>query len=59
MCDLCRWEPCHPSCPNAKLQEAAEWCTKCGNGLYEGDECYEIDGKYICQECMDNLKIIL
>lgn len=59
MCDLCRWEPCHPSCPNAKIPEPDEQCIKCGNGLYEGDECYEIDGKYICQECMDNLKIIL
>lgn len=59
MCDLCRWEPCHPSCPNAIPPEVVERCFKCGTELYEGDECYEIDERYVCEECVGKMRITL
>ena len=34
-------------------------CCKCGEKLNEGDEAYEIDGCYYCEDCMRDCKITL
>lgn len=31
-------------------------CAECGEPIQD-DMCYEIDGKYICDECMDNHRV--
>lgn len=28
-------------------------CAGCGDGIYEGEEYYEIDGKTLCLNCME------
>lgn len=34
-------------------------CYKCDEELYDGDEAYEIDGCYYCENCMDDYKVVL
>ena len=32
--------------------EPVEVCSRCGNGLYEGDYLYPIDGEKLCENCV-------
>ena len=31
-------------------------CCECGANIYEGEECYDIHGEIICEDCMDDFK---
>lgn len=55
MCEVCRQTPCHPRCPNAPEPTPVYECSECGYGIYEGDKYAEIDGKYYCEECLDDM----
>ena len=53
MCKECGRSPCHPCCPNAPDPEPVYSCEKCEEGIYEGDDYYEIEGKTYCADCID------
>ena len=55
MCEVCRQTPCHPRCPNAPEPTPVYECSECGYGIYDGDKYAEIDGKYYCEECLDDM----
>ena len=55
MCMECRQTPCHPRCPNATHTPVCE-CEQCGYDIYEGDTMYVINGKNICESCIDECK---
>jgi len=55
MCSVCLQMPCHPRCPNAPEPVVVYNCSNCGEGILDGDEYVEIDGKYICMDCLDNM----
>lgn len=41
MCELCRQNPCHPSCPNAP-EDTALFCDACGSKIPPGS-VYTVD----------------
>ena len=54
MCLVCRQHPCHPMCPNAPEPKPVMFCSECGEGIYSGDDYYDIgDGLGICKECIE------
>lgn len=55
MCEECRMTPCHPRCPNAKNIPVCK-CEMCGEEIYEGDTMYVIEGKNICESCIDECR---
>lgn len=56
MCALCRRDPCDSRCPNAPEPEPVFWCSKCGEGIYAGDQYLETeDGETICKECLEDM----
>lgn len=52
MCKICLQTPCPPQCPNYEPQ-IAHHCAYCDQEIYVGDTYYEIEGKAICEECID------
>lgn len=57
MCAVCMQMPCHPSCPNAPEPKPMFRCSKCGEGIFEGDK-YFLDGNLeICEECMKEMSV--
>lgn len=55
MCSVCRQIPCHPRCPNAPEPKPVMRCAECGDGIYAGDDYYDIgDGSGICKECIED-----
>ena len=55
MCSICLQIPCHPQCPNAPELEPILICADCSEGIYEGDEYYDVgDGYGICKGCIEN-----
>lgn len=55
MCDECRMTPCHPRCPNAQDIPVCT-CELCGYEIYEGTPMYVIEGKNICEGCIDDCR---
>lgn len=54
MCALCQSFPCHPRCPNAPDPVPVMRCAECGEGIYPGDDYYDIgNGEGICKGCID------
>ena len=39
-----------------KEREEAHKCAWCGESIYEGDECYDINGEIVCENCIENAK---
>ena len=54
MCEICRHSPCHPRCPNAPEPPVVCVCSQCGEGIYEGDEFYDIHGEEWCENCIED-----
>lgn len=55
MCMVCRKTPCHPRCPNTPEPKPIMRCADCGEGIYDGDEYYDVgDGCGICKECIED-----
>lgn len=60
MCSECHMHPCHPRCPNATEPKSVFKCEYCGEGIAEGDEYVEIDGKYYHREdCIEDVALEL
>lgn len=55
MCSECHMHPCHPSCPNAPEPKAIYRCKHCYEGICEGDEMVEIEGKHYHLECVEDM----
>ena len=32
-------------------------CDRCGQEIYVGEECYDINGEYICEKCISRHRI--
>ena len=52
MCEICGKWSCPPQCPNYEVVSGGR-CTVCGGRLYEGEICYEMNGKLYCSECVE------
>ena len=52
MCSICRQTPCHPRCPNAPEPPSFGKCVKCNTKILDGDDYYDIDGEYYCEDCI-------
>lgn len=52
MCEICRQTPCASRCPAADGPELFGECVMCEEKIYEGEECYVIDGDIFCEECI-------
>lgn len=60
MCSECRMNPCHSQCPNAPEPEAVYECAYCGEGITEGEEYVEIDGKHYHRDsCIEDVALAL
>jgi len=60
MCEECGMRTCPSGCPNAAPDEPICKCSKCGCGLFYGDEGYKIDEGIIwCEECMINAAFLV
>ena len=66
-CEMCRHQipvtgygevptECHTCGKNFDLIDN---CAECGIELYGGDECYYIDEKYYCENCIETAHVIL
>ena len=54
MCYECNQNPCHPRCPNAEPPIFNYTCSKCGEGIFTGEEYIMNDnGQYAHFECVD------
>ena len=51
MCAICRFEPCHPRCPNASPMRVAV-CAACGEDILPGDEYGKIECAAYHLECL-------
>lgn len=56
MCSICRQTPCSSRCPNAPEPLVFGRCVKCKTKIYDGDDYYNIDGEYYCEDCIDNCR---
>lgn len=55
MCEECRQYPCHPRCVNAIEPSFNHYCSKCNNGIYEGEEYIKNDeDEYVHYDCFNS-----
>jgi hypothetical protein len=52
MCDICRRSICPSSCPNAPEPERFGTCSVCGAKILDGEDYYNINDDYWCEECI-------
>ena len=52
MCMECLQNPCHPCCPNYVGKIVAH-CNGCGTEIEEGESCFDVNGNYYCESCVD------
>lgn len=52
MCEVCRQSKCPSACPNAPAPSVFAECYGCGADIVDGDEYYDIDGDYYCENCI-------
>lgn len=57
MCKICRQIPCDFRCPNAPDPVAVKICSRCADGIMEGDEYLESDEGPICGECLSDMTV--
>ena len=43
------WKTTPPEGPKPKA-----YCSYCDKDLYEGDAIYDINGEYLCEDCLDD-----
>lgn len=37
-------------------EEPVTECSECGNGIFDGEDYYEIGGKCYCEKCIESFK---
>ena len=52
MCEICHKYTCPSSCPNAPAPQRFARCSACGADIIDGDDYYDIDGDYYCEDCI-------
>lgn len=52
MCEYCRQYVCPAACPNAPEPPVFAECVGCGIDIMDGDDYYDIDGDYYCEDCI-------
>lgn len=52
MCEFCHSYPHLSRCPNAPDPPIVYECSCCRGPIYEGEDCYDIDGVVWCEECI-------
>lgn len=57
MCAICHQSPCDCRCPNAPEPAALYTCAECGEGILQGDEYVEENGKKYHIDCLDGMNI--
>lgn len=57
MCNECRQHPCHSSCPNAPSSSVVYHCEGCDADIFDGDDCWNINGDVYCEECIDGARM--
>lgn len=55
MCSVCLSIPCMARCPGASEPTPIYKCSKCGEGIYEGDKFYDGIGEEVCEECISDM----
>lgn len=53
MCEYCRQHPCPAACPNAPAPLVFAKCSECGNEILDGEDYYDIDGDFYCEDCIE------
>ena len=56
-CPECHCIPHLPGCPNAPEPIPVHTCKRCKDGIYVGDEFFDIDGTYYHTECLEDMTI--
>ena len=60
MCEVCKKNPCDTRCPNYDPPKALQYCSICGQGIYDGQEYIEnIDEDCAHFECCYGLRDLL
>lgn len=57
MCAICHQSKCNCRCPNAPDPVGIYTCAECGEGILEGDEYVEDNGKKYHLDCLDDMGI--
>lgn len=57
MCAMCGNSPCVNRCPNALEIKPVYKCSKCGDGIAEGEKYYDSPKGEICETCIDNMTV--
>lgn len=52
MCEICRQYICPANCPNAPEPPVFAECSGCGTPILDGDDYYDVDGDYYCEDCI-------
>ena len=60
ICEICRQYRCPASCPEFDgyipgMGKPIGVCEICGCGVYEDDEYYLVNGKFICRDCAEEI----
>ena len=55
MCSICLQTPCDSRCPNASGMKGIHTCSACGEEIFEGDKYLEVDGEFVCEECINEM----
>lgn len=55
MCEYCHQYICPSGCPNARESDPEIFarCDSCGTKIYDGEEYYELNGQYFCEDCVE------
>lgn len=46
-------------CGECGMNREIHTCSSCGEGLYEGNDAYYINGEYYCETCIDNSRMVI
>ena len=57
MCSMCLMIPCHPRCPNALEPMAVKICSRCSDGIVEGETYLDSDEGPICEQCLSDMTL--
>lgn len=54
---MCFMTPCHPRCPNAPEPIAVRICSRCADGIMEGEAYLDSDKGPICEGCLSDMTV--
>ncbi len=56
MCESCYRAVCTPRCPYHE-DTARRVCEKCGEPIFADSSFYRLGGRYLCEDCADELTV--